>query len=185
MKRTLILAALIALALAACNLPSNEGPDMENVATLGAITSAAPTQGQAPTLMPVPTLTLIPFEYTPNPTIAPLVTVTSVNLFGATRIQFGQGEVGATVVGTVTAPGRAQYILYAFQKQHMFVELSSPNDAANFAIVAVSSNTPLKRLENEDRKWDGFLPATDDYLISVAVGSGAVDFKLSVTILWQ
>jgi hypothetical protein len=185
MKRTLLIAAALALLFTACNLPtSNAGPDMETVATLGVVTSAEPTEGQPPTLMPVPSLTPIPFAATPHPTLGPTIVVTSAGP-RAQRIQFAQGGVSATIIGSVTAAQVTRYILYAFQGQKMYVDLSSPGDAANFAIRTVTNDQELKLITDPARAWSGILPASDDYYIIVAVDEGALDFKLTVTILWQ
>jgi hypothetical protein len=184
MKRTMMILAVFAMLIGACNLPTGGNDEIDAIATLGVVTAAAPTQGQPPTLMPVPTLTMAPTQDLPDVSTAPVITVTSES-FGATRVLFAKNAVGAVIVGTVTAPDPTRYILYAFAKQHMFVELSSPNDAANFSVAAVSSQTVLKPLDNDSRTWDGILPASDDYLISVALGSATTDFKLTITILWQ
>ena len=185
MKRACTILVFLALILAACNLPSNNdnaAPDMESVATLGVITEAAPTQGQQPTLMPVPTLTLVPQAITPIPSLGPTTVVTGSG-FTRRRIEFAKGGTSATVYGTVTAPGRVEYILYAFYGQSMSVKITSPNEEANFSVVGINDQY-LKRIENEERTWTGTLPVTQDYIISVAVADGSVDFTLSVVILW-
>jgi len=50
-------------------------------------------------------------------------------------------------------------------------------------VQGVSDGQPLKRLENEDRRWTGTLPATQDYLITVATPSGTSAYTLVVTIV--
>jgi hypothetical protein len=99
------------------------------------------------------------------------------------RIQFPPGGTTATVNGLVRPPERPQYLLRALAGQEMTVQIISPGNLANFAITGVSDGQPYKRLENEDRSFTFTLPATQDYLITVASAAGAVDFSLTVTVL--
>jgi len=170
MKRMLI-AALSLAVIVACGLPSTDNINIEPGATPSPV-AAPPTQEQPPTLMPVPTLTLVPSVNTPDPATA-------------TRIQFGANGVTATVSGAVTAPERTTYVLFAFGTQHMYVELASPDNAANYSVSSATNGMALKPLDDANRQWNGVLPANDDYLISVAVQNGTTSFTLTVTVLWQ
>jgi hypothetical protein len=155
--------------------------DIHAVQTIAAITltaigpiQATPTQS-LPTLIPVPTLTLISSA---TPTLTPLP------VSGPIRIQFETGAISASVSNTVTHPNRIEYILRAARKQQMTVTINSPGNAANFSVLGVDDGSLLKRLENEDRTWVGNLPTTQDYLIAVAVPSGSAAFTLTVIIIW-
>ena len=110
---------------------------------------------------------------TPGPTPPP----------APTRIQFPPGGTTATVNGLVRPPDRPQYVLKALAGQEMTVQIISPGNLANFAITGVSDGQPYKRLENEDRSFTFTLPATQDYLITVASAAGAVDYSLTVTVV--
>ena len=109
----------------------------------------------------------------PQPTAAPQ------------RISFAQGAISGSVEGTVTSPDRRQYVLRALKGQKMTVEIISKDKKANFAVQGVADGQPLKRLENEDRKWTGALPSTQDYLITVASPSGSTAYTVVVTIVSQ
>jgi LysM repeat protein len=98
------------------------------------------------------------------------------------RISFPRGGVSAAVRGTVTFPNRSCYLVAAQAGQHMTVTVTSAGQAANFLITSVRNNTPLKRLENEDRTWTVTLPVTGDYLICVATAAGTVSYDLTVSI---
>ncbi len=177
MKRFTLVLMVLALAALACGTEATPTFDMHTVETIaaGTLTAVAPTQAP-PTLAPLPTLTLVP-SATPFPTLPPV---------GSTpiRIQFAQGAISGTVNESVVFPNRPQYVLYAFKGQRMTVQIVSPGNAANFSISGVTDGQPLKRLENEDHTWTGPLPATQDYLISVAVPDGSTSFTLTVTIVW-
>ena len=180
MKRiAFALAALILVTLACSTAPATPTFDIHSVETIAAatLTAFAPTQSP-PTLplVPLPSLTLAP-SATPFPTLPPAGT-------GPARIQFAPGAVSGAVTGTVTFPSRPQYVLYAFKGQRMTVQIVSPGNAANFSISGDYDGQPLKRLENEDRTWTGILPATQDYLLTVAVPGGSANYTLTVTIVW-
>jgi hypothetical protein len=99
------------------------------------------------------------------------------------RITFPPGAVSTSAQGSVTFPDRNEYILRALAGQEMTVEIISADGLANFAVQGVSDGQPLKRLENEDRRWVGTLPATQDYLITVATPSDTSVYTLVITIV--
>lgn len=183
MKRIALALVVLALAALACGIGATPEPtfDFHSVETLAAATLVAMTPTQSPpTLIPLPTFTPFPTA-SAIPSVTPFPTYSSSR--GPTRIQFATGAVSASVGGSVYFPDRRQYILYAFEGQQMTVEITSDGDA-NFAIVGVDDGQALKRFENEDRVWTGILPATQDYLIQVAVPSRSANFILKITILW-
>ncbi|MCX6047733.1 MAG: LysM domain-containing protein [Chloroflexi bacterium] len=104
----------------------------------------------------------------------------------ATRVQFPAGATSVTLTGNVTFPQRPCYVLSALAGQSMTVAISSPGNKANFLVQAVdtsvNSGVPLKRLENEDRTATIALPVNGDYLICIATPTGAVAYKLVITI---
>ena len=64
----------------------------------------------------------------------------------------------------------------------MTVTVVSPKNLANFALTGLSDGQPYKRLENESRYYTFTLPRTQDYLIAVAVPSGAAQYVLSIAV---
>jgi LysM repeat protein len=103
-----------------------------------------------------------------------------------TRLQFAAGATSASVQGLITFPQRACYVLGADAGQDITVSISSGSDLANFLVraadAAVNGGVPLKRLENEDRRWQYILPISGDYVICVATPEGAVAYTLTVSI---
>lgn len=99
------------------------------------------------------------------------------------RIRFASGAIAGSAQGSVTFPDRKQYVLRALQGQQMTVEIISNGNKANFAVQGVTDGQPLKRLENEDRKWTGKLPANQDYLVTVASPGGASTYTLVITVV--
>lgn len=180
MNKLILLVTMLTLAALACGTGSPTPTlDMHAVETIaaGTLTALAPTQAPPtqvpPTPMPLPTLTLAP-------TLSSFPTLSSVPI----RIQFAPGGISATVQNIVTFPNRVEYVLAASKTQQMTVAIGSESNTANFLVFGMIDHTTLKRLENESRMWTGNLPATQDYLISVAVPSGSTSFTLTVTIVW-
>ena len=110
------------------------------------------------------------------------INVQSILGTGPVRIQFAPGTFSTAVPGIVQFPNRDQYVLRAFGGQRMTVELISDNNRANFSIQGVGDGQPLKRLENEDRRWSAVLPSTQDYLITIATPQGQTNYTLAITI---
>jgi hypothetical protein len=176
MKPFALFLTILALPALACGmLTPTPAIDIHAVETIaaGTLTALALTQ---------PPPTRMPPLFTPTfvPTVSSFPTLPSAPI----RVQFAPGGTSATVLNTVTFPGRVDYSLRAMKNQQMTVSISSTGNAANFAVTGVADGQPLKRLENEDRLWTGLLPATQDYIISVATLGGSAAFTLTVTIVW-
>ncbi len=82
----------------------------------------------------------------------------------------------------MTWPNQSCYVVRAQAGQHMTVAVTSSAQVANFLITSLRDNTPLKRLENEDRTWTAKLPVSGDYLICVATPAGTHSYDLAVSI---
>ncbi len=180
MKKIVILLSLFWLAACAAPLPVDEGPPPTS--TIETATTALPT----PTLITQTTATAVPIV-TNNPTETPIpppstpIPPTATAETPPTRIQFEPGATSITINGRLNANESMAYLAGAFAGQRMHIEVTSPNQAANFAITGMTDGQPYKRLVNEDRFWEGILPLSQDYLIRVTALE-AVDFTLIVTI---
>ena len=103
---------------------------------------------------------------------------------GRQRIQFAAGATSATVTGTVTDPVHREYVLAAQAGQVMRVELTSDHDLANFSVQGLTDGQILKSFG--DTTWNGVLPATQDYLITIlTVEFSSTNYSLFVEILPQ
>jgi LysM repeat protein len=100
----------------------------------------------------------------------------------AIRINFPPGGTSASLTGTVTFPNRVCYVLRALAGQEMTVEVMSSRTAANFMLTSLANGQPLKRLENESRRWTGTLPANGDYQICIAIAAGSIPYGLYVSV---
>ncbi len=119
------------------------------------------------------TVTVPPLQPVPTGTPAPAAAV---------RLSVPAGGTSVSVTSVVAPNGRDQYLVRAIGGQTMYVGIQSPDAIANFSVVGINDGQPLKRLENEDRAWQGILPSTQDYLITVANPRGVrVQYTLNVS----
>ncbi len=126
-------------------------------------------------------------QATPIPTAAPSLdstAVPSVAASAATRITFLNGaSVG--VVSAPIAPGQTQnYVLDAFQSQPMFVYVASGSNDVTVSITTEQGATILPAADKKN-SWQGALPQTGDYYLSIHPGSVTENFTLTVTVPWR
>ena len=148
-------------------------PTLTSPAT--AVAAAGTETAQPPAATAVsPTATPLPPPATPVPATPPADPT-------PTRIQFATGASSATITGHLAAGDSIEYLAWGAAGQWTHVELTSDNNVANFAFVGQSDGQPYKRLENEQRFWDGALPMNQDYLIRLHTLT-ATEFTLILTI---
>lgn len=180
MNKLLLLFSL--LWLFACSSPVIEDGDDFPTRPADTPTAVSPaTAPPTPTLAPSATATVAVTEATVvflTPTLAPATPTVEPEPI---RIQFESGATSATLNGRLAASDAIEYLAWAAEGQHAHIEIVSLNNVANFSLVGMSDGQPYKRLENEDRFWDGTLPQSQDYRIRVHTLEEA-DFTLIVTI---
>jgi hypothetical protein len=155
---------LIALAgLAGCNLPGAATPT--NVFVFPTLTSPPPLS--TPSAFPPPSTPALP-----SATSAP----------AGMRISFATGATADVEQGSLQ-PGQTQnYLLTAGQSQPMMVSVDSPNHDLNLAIVGQTSGNVLLSASNKWNTWEGILPSSQDYLVTVYGGATAQAYTLTVSI---
>lgn len=100
------------------------------------------------------------------------------------RVRFPPGAVSVTLHGSVQYLDDDQYVLRALAGQRMTVEIVSANPEANFGVQGLEDGQPLKRLHVAGPRWSDVLPATQDYLVTVAAPDGAADYALIITVTY-
>ena len=143
-------------------------------ATIQALTAQAPTP-LPPTTIP-PTAALLS---TAVPTF-PLVQPTQI-LPEATRINFLTGATTGSVTGTIQPGETKTYVLEASQGQPMIVMTNSLNNDVTMSIKT-QGGTAILGAASKLSNWQGTLPATGDYYISIYGGTVAENFTLIVEI---
>jgi hypothetical protein len=164
------LTILFGLLLSGCNLPST---------TPATPTFVFPTLTTAPTPVPTTVYTQLPAALPPTSTPnVPTPTTKSA----AVRIEFSPGATAGIEQGTLQ-PGEFQdFVLEAGQSQPMIVMADSPAHDVTLGIVGRSSGSTLLEASKKWSSWEGILPATQDYMLTVYAGTKTEDFTLTVTI---
>ena len=158
-----LLVMLALLGMAGCNLPG----------------MAAPTP-----MLIFPTLTSMPPQATPTPLLATETpgAPSATSAPAALRINFPTGATSDVEEGTLQ-PGQTQnFLLAAGQSQPMMVSLDSPNHDMTLAIAGQTSGNVLLGASQKWNSWEGILPASQDYLVTVYGGATTQAFTLTVTI---
>lgn len=188
----LVLVLSLALASTACTLSVASPTDEPNIATMIAGTMAA-IQTQNPNT-PEPTLsfpTVSPTEAataTSYPTLLapsaipslPVVQPTAI-LPNAKRINFQAGATTAIVSAPIAAGATTNYVLRAAQGQPMIVQASSPNDDVTLSIKT-QGGTSLLSVASRQSNWQGSLPQSEDYYLSLYGGSADENATLNIVI---
>jgi hypothetical protein len=100
------------------------------------------------------------------------------------RIRFAPGDTSAVVEGSLTAGDSRHYVLHALAGQRMIVDPRATQGQVRLIISGADGQVLLSG--NAGRPggvYDGILPTTQDYLITVqAEGGTGADYVLEITI---
>ena len=158
--------------------------------------SVTPTSvpGQVDTPVPSNTPILIqpvsptPTVVTNTPSSGPTVTSTPVSspaaalpIPAASQIRFSPGSTYGIVEGTIQAGQTLSYFLRANKGQPMIAMVSSPNNDVTLSILA-QDGTVLLPAAHKATMWQGTLPETQNYYLTVAGGSSTESFTLTANI---
>ncbi|MGZ6317288.1 MAG: hypothetical protein ACXWNQ_08520 [Anaerolineales bacterium] len=174
---------IVTAACAVSGLPSTSPDAVSTIvaATLQAITPEATQTAILPTpVTPTPLLpTLAPSSSSVPPTLQPVSPTLVVP--GATRISFLTDATSAIITGPIQAGGTVNYVLQAFQGQPMLVNVDAPNHDITLSIKTQGGTSMLNAAAGQ-ATWQGTLPQTEDYYISLHGGASSENFTLSITI---
>lgn len=185
--RSMLPAAIFALVLvavtAACAISA--APTLapgDAVSTIVAETIAATTPQATATSVPptqvTPALPTMPSTAT-TATVPPVAATVLVP--GATRIQFLDGATTAVVSGPIRAGAVQTFVLQAAQAQPMLVEVGSLNSDVTLSIKT-QGGTIMLNAASARTDWQGTLPQTEDYYLSLHGGATTENFSLTITI---
>jgi hypothetical protein len=98
------------------------------------------------------------------------------------RIRFAPGAISAEAVGSLAASDSRQYVLRALAGQQMIVIPRTTQGQLELVISGADGQVLLSgRVAGSD--FDGVLPTTQDYLVSVrATGESRADYIVEITI---
>ncbi len=138
-------------------------------ATFQAMTLQAPLPTAPAT--PVPPTATLP---APVPTVPPAAAA-------AVRLNFATGSTFLVAQGTLQPGQSRDYVLAAMQGQPMMAMVDSVNHDVTFGIGG-QDGTLLLAGAQAFNSWQGLLPSTQDYYITIHAGASAENYTLSVTI---
>lgn len=126
-----------------------------------------------------PTVAAPPAALAPTPpTTATLPVATPLVSGPPKRIQFTRGTTSATLKGTLAGAEQRQYTLRALAGQTLTVEATANDASLGLAVQGVSDKVVYKELhqkfEADLGRWQGVLPKTQDYLLTLALGGNTV-----------
>lgn len=160
-------------------------------ATMAAITPAPsatpvpPTATLAPLVLPsvsAPTLSL-PTAGLPPASVPTRVAgaATIVVVPAATRMTFLTGATTGVVSGPVQPGQTINYVLQAAQGQPMLVDVGSLNNDVTLSIKTQGGTSMLNASEGAST-WQGSLPQTEDYYLTVHGGATTENYTMTITI---
>jgi len=175
----LAIIAIISLACGGTSAPaaplSQSGLATVVAATIQALTAQAPIP-ISPTVISPTTKSLS----TPALPTFPPAQPTQI-LPNATRINFLTGTTTGSASGTIQPGETKTYVLEASQGQPMIVMANSFNNDVTISIKT-KGGTSILSAASKLSNWQGTLPTTEDYYISVYGGATAENFTLSIEI---
>jgi hypothetical protein len=174
------------LLLAACGTfeISVDSASTTNVATIGTVDALQTQNAQLVTTMVVVMPATDSFISVPSTVTNASAVSTTTAVPPATRITFLNGA-SVVVVSAPIAPGQTQsYVLDALQAQPMFVYVASGNDDVTVSIKADDETTILDAGAKKV-SWQGALPRTGDYYLTIHGGKAVENFTMTVTLPWR
>ncbi len=99
------------------------------------------------------------------------------------RVRFPRGRTTTVLRGSIVNDGMNQYLLSARAGQTMSVHITSPRKRAKFDVYPRDNRSALVSSGAEDTTdWEGSLPESGDYVISVYSVGGNTSYTLEVAI---
>jgi hypothetical protein len=110
------------------------------------------------------------------------VSASSIQQDRTKRVQFERGRTSTVIKDSVVRGTKDNYILGARKGQTLTVHISSSEDNAVFDVYRYVEDGKRLTDEDETTDWEGELPESGDYLISVSGTRGNASYTLEITI---
>lgn len=178
-----IAALIVTATTAACaastvpTLPPEDAVSTIVAATIAATTPQSAATSLPPTQVPLSLPTLASTSAPPQLATVPVTVVVP----SATRINFLDGATTAVVSAPIQAGQVQIYVLQAFQAQPMLVNVGSLNNDVTLSLKTQGGTTMLSATASQN-SWQGTLPQTEDYYLSIRGGASTENFNLTITI---
>jgi len=125
----------------------------------------------------VSAVTNTPLPQPTNTTVSPTVAAVPA----ATRITFLNGATVGVVSAPIQAAHSQSYVLKALKAQPMFVFVASPHNDVTVSIKTQDGTNILGEAAHQN-SWQGSLPQTGDYFLTIYGGASTENFSLTVTV---
>lgn len=123
----------------------------------------------------------------------PSILLIAVLLFGSSvvtaqraspkRVKFPRGRTTVVLKGSIVNDRMNQYLLAARVGQTMTVHITSRGRRAKFDVYPVANRSAFENSGGEDTTdWQGVLPESGDYIISVYSTTRSASYTLEITI---
>jgi hypothetical protein len=99
-----------------------------------------------------------------------------------TRVRFPRGRTTVVLKGSLVNNANKEYLLSARAGQTMSVHVTSPQGRAWFDVYPRNDRGALSDSAEDTKDWEGKLPQSGDYVISVYTEDGNTRYTLEVTI---
>jgi hypothetical protein len=125
----------------------------------------------------VSAVTNTPLPQPTNTTVSPTVAAVPA----ATRITLLNGATVGVVSAPIQAAHSQSYVLKALKAQPMFVFVASPHNDVTVSIKTQDGTNILGEAAHQN-SWQGSLPQTGDYFLTIYGGASTENFSLTVTV---
>jgi hypothetical protein len=114
-----------------------------------------------------------------------VLSTTALSMQGPTvikRVRFPHGRTTTVLKGVIVNDAMNQYFLAAKAGQTMSVHVTSPRGRAQFDVYPRNDRQAMADSAEDVKDWEGKLPQSGDYVISVYSTGGNTRYTLEVTI---
>ena len=158
-------------------LDQAQTPDVAATGTVGALQSEINGLRTEVAALKSPSVDSTPMPPLSSATALP----PTAQVASSERITFLNGATVGAVNSSIVAGGQQVYVLQALKGQPMFAYVGSPN---NDVILSISrqNGAPILSASEQRTSWQGSLPATEDYYLTIHGGTTAANYSLTVTL---
>jgi hypothetical protein len=98
------------------------------------------------------------------------------------KIRFAEGATSAYVYKLIDAGEKHHYLVRALEGQFLLLTLSSSDEDVYLGVKGMSSGQILLDESDQATDWEGRLPASQEYLITVTSDNADTDYFLSIEV---
>ena len=99
------------------------------------------------------------------------------------RIAFPSGSTSATVEVQIPAQAQMWFVLWAAAEQTMSINVAAENNSVRFHLQGEQDGVDYKDMLDGNAYWQGKLPVSQDYLLTLDNGSSATSVTIDISIV--